>query len=366
MDAKAKLRELAGEFNLEINKVFATEAERLKTSGQDFLSSLVSNSKHIANGGKRLRGAFTCYGYLLHGGSDRAEIIKAAVAVEIIHAYLLIHDDVMDQDAMRRGAKTLHQIYSENFEILSAGNNKKSLQGDRTAKAMHFGESVAVCVGDVYSSIANDILLKSNFPAEKLLKAMQKLHEKLIDVGYGQTLDILQEIKANSTEAEILHILLLKTGEYTYEMPLQIGALLAGANQADLDQLTKYAHPAGIAFQIQDDILGIYGDPETTGKSASSDLKQGKQSLPIFKAFELASASDREFLLSIVGNHAASEADFARAREIIANCGALDYCKQKALDLVNVAKEALNYPGWSGEGKDFMAGVADYMINREL
>lgn len=367
-EAKAKLAEVAQAQTVLIDELLNAEAERLDAQGNKFLAQLVRDSKHIALGGKRLRGAFVYFSYLLHGGTDLAEIQKAAVAVELIHAYLLIHDDMMDQDGVRRGAKTLHQIYADEFPNLSAGNLKQAMHEQPELKAKHYGDSVAVCMGDVYSSIANRLLLDTKFSAELKIAAMHKMHEKLIEVGYGQTLDITMEILPAATEEQILEVLLLKTGTYTYEMPLQMGAILAGADAASLAQLTKYAHPAGIAFQIQDDILGLYGDPETTGKSADSDLHQGKQSLPIMKAFQLATAAEQEFLNQVVGDLQASDADFDRARDIIATSGALKYCKDKALALVTEAKQTLDYANWQGrgEGLEFLEGIADYMINRDL
>lgn len=364
--AKAKLAAMADELTVIIDRLMDEEADRLEAKGDEFLSQVVRHSKSIALGGKRLRGAFVYYSYILHGGKNLEEIKKVAVAVELIHAYLLIHDDMMDQDAIRRGEKTLHQIYQDRFPEISKGIQKQSILRQKDLKAKHYGDSVAVCMGDVYSSIGNRLILEADFPAELKLQALGKMHEKLVEVGYGQTLDITMEIVAEATEEEILEVLLLKTGTYTYEMPLQMGAILAGAGKKDLDQLTKYAHPAGIAFQIQDDILGLYGDPDTTGKSADSDLHQGKQSLPIFKAFQMASPADRSFLNQVIGDLTASDEQYDRARKIIADCGALQYCKDKALKLVNEAKKTLDYPGWSGDGLEFLAGVADYMINREL
>jgi len=160
-----------------------------------------------------------------------------------------------------------------------------------------------------------------------------------------------------------------KTGKYTYETPLHTGAILAGASDDDLKALTEYAIPGGIAFQIQDDILGMFGDEYKIGKPADSDLSEGKKTLLIVKAFEKGDSLQKKILNKNLGSPKISSKDLREVRQIIIDTGSLEYSKKIALNLVNKAKERLqkySHSNWIPEGREFLDGIADYMIKRDL
>ncbi len=157
-----------------------------------------------------------------------------------------------------------------------------------------------------------------------------------------------------------------KTAKYTFEGPLHLGAILGGADDKFLNQLSQYAIPAGIAFQIQDDILGIFGDEKKTGKPVGSDIRQGKYTILVAKAFEKANPRQKKILARCLGNKNLTKKDIEDFRKVIIESGSLDYAKNLAMKLVWEAKKELEKIKMNSETKKFLRGIAEYMIKREL
>src|SRR3989338_2463076 len=180
---------------------------------------------------KRIRAILVNYGYYLAGGKNKKAIFKTSIFIELIHNYLLIHDDIIDKDKMRRGRKTLHVLH---------------------------GSDMAIVIGDMASAMAYAILSCAPFPAKNKVLAVAKLNETLYSTGYGQMLDLFLREKMKSgkkaSASEVLTMYKRKTAFYTIVAPLQIGAILAGAGQSFLEKIEKFALPLGIAFQIRDDL----------------------------------------------------------------------------------------------------------------
>jgi geranylgeranyl diphosphate synthase, type I len=341
-----------------INKVFASELEVTKEFTPDAIEYITELKNVTLVGGKRLRGAFVYYSYLMNGGTDLEAILKISAAIEILHAFLLVEDDFMDIAATRRGYPTIHNTYA---------NKHKDLHYKKDSS--HFGNAVAVNVGIIGDHLALNTINNSDFPLELRQKAQTRINRQIITTGHGQIHDILNEARSDLTEEDILNVLYWKTGIYTYDNPIHVGAIFAGVNGLHLTDLSKYAIPGGVAFQIQDDILGSFGDSGKTGKPDDSDIKEGKQTLLTFKAYEKANKAQKEVLDNVLGNHKASDSDIEEVRKIFINTGALQYSKDKALELVTSAKQALfdsKKDFWVQEGMDFLIGIADYMIDRDL
>ncbi|MFH2019255.1 MAG: polyprenyl synthetase family protein, partial [bacterium] len=212
----------------------------------------------ISKGGKRSRGALTLLGYQLAGGSKEGEeeVMKASVAMEISHLGLLIQDDFMDQDEMRRGVKTIQTRYQDK----------------------HLGESIAVLAGDFTFGWVTEMLSNLKLPAEKVQKAIGVWGKYFTRVGYGQALDMLAS-EREATEEEILKVLTLKSGEYSCVLPLLMGAVLAGSDPFKLASLEKFGMELGLVFQLRDDYLAEYGESEKTGKPVGNDQREGKKTL---------------------------------------------------------------------------------------
>lgn len=307
------------------------------------------------SGGKRLRAAFMCSGYLAGGGTDRERMLKTAISIELVHLFLLIHDDIIDRDEKRHGIVTAH----EHFRAL----------GDRFGfrrDTAHFGNSVAIIVGDMVGALGNQVIFESGFPAERVLRALSKLQEIVSFTVVGEAEDIMIEYRGTATEQEILSMYEHKTARYTVDGPIQLGLLLAGESTALSEPLGKFSIPVGIAFQIQDDILGVFGAEEKLGKPVGSDIEEGKVTILVSRALELASKSEREELLAILRRGAAlSVSEIERFRDIVRMSGALSSARELAARYINEGRNAILDVDMPDEPKRFLLGIADYMANRE-
>ena len=268
------LIDLIGKYKPLIDVEVATEMGRRLAEVGDISPELVKILEmmcELSQGGKRMRGLLTVLGYQLAGGNKEGEeeVIKAAVVMELFHLGLLIHDDFMDQDDLRRGVATIQSRYSDR----------------------HVGESLAVLAGDYTFGWGVEILSSLNLSKDSVLKAMQVWGKYFTRVGYGQTLDVLK----TADEKSLLSILALKSGEYSCVLPLQLGAALAGGNQEIMDKLYKYGMELGWVFQLRDDYLAEWGDSHNTGKPVGNDKREGKHSFALMYG--------KEKLLSEIERH---------------------------------------------------------------
>jgi len=308
---------------------------------------------------KRLRGSFVLRAYEMLSGKPYKKVLDAALAVEIVHAYILIIDDFQDKSLLRRGTTTVHEVFTQ--------YHKDSLIGDDS----HFGNSMAAIVGLLGSHIGSNVLLKMDFSSKIVHRALTSLNDSILVTAIGQARDIYNENVDDTTEEDILAVHKYKTANYTYYNPIKLGMILAGADDSEIEDIVGFTDPAGIAFQIQDDILGVFGDPEKTGKSNMDDFSEGKRTLLTVKAFEKASIIEKRVLRAALGNRNLHKKPvlFDNAREIIESTGSLDYSKKVATELVEKAKEHLHKKfaeKYNNDGFKFITGIADYMIERDL
>ncbi|MBI3032451.1 polyprenyl synthetase family protein [Candidatus Woesearchaeota archaeon] len=305
-----------------------------QTPSQNLTKPFLESIKTFTlSGGKRLRPIFFIYGYKAVK-YENPEVIKASLCAELLESFFLIHDDIMDHSAVRRGKPSFH---------IQHGVNK------------------AILAGDTLVSIASLPLLQTSFLNKEL--AIEKLHEIMYVTNIGQLYDL--EFSAKSfdelTEEEIMQGYLLKTAHYSVEGPLLLGALLACANENQCQTLSGYGIKVGQAFQLVDDILGVFGDEKTLGKSVYSDIEEGKRTLLMFKTYQQASPSDKQFLTSCLGKNINQE-EFNHIKEIIINTEALDYCKQLINELINGANDIIKSSTlWE---KDFFIGISKYILER--
>ncbi|HRI05372.1 MAG TPA: polyprenyl synthetase family protein [Candidatus Dojkabacteria bacterium] len=357
--AKSELRNIQEDLDIKLKEYLDTNLVPFATNFHKSTDiSLNAYNDIVQRGGKRLRGAFVIKGYELIGGEKSEEIYKAAMAIEMIHAYLLVLDDFNDKSDSRRGGPTAHKII-EKFHI------DNHLKGD----PFHFGISSASIASLVGQHMANNLLLSINLPMERVVKAVRQVNNAINITALGQIRDIYNQTINDVTEEDVMKVHEYKTAVYTYLNPLQLGVTLAGATDEEIEKLKGYAIPAGIAFQLQDDILGMYGDPKDTGKSNLDDLKEGKMTLLISQALKNGSENQREEILSILGNRDLTPEQHAKVQQIIIDTGSLQYSKDLAHKLVNQAKEAMmnNFADRKdNEGMKFIVGIADYMIERDL
>jgi len=312
----------------------------------------------ILDGGKRIRAAFTYYGYRAAGGGGGESISFASAAIEILHNFFLIHDDIVDKSDLRRGSPTIHARYKQIYE------NKGLISNFNNDGKIDLPSSMAIINGDICCALAYEALVESGFQADKILQVLKIMYEIVKFTAVGELLDMVKATSKKAVEEEVLQIHYLKTAKYTVEGPLRIGAILHGTTQDILEALSKYAIPVGTAFQIHDDILGIFGTEEQVGKSVGSDIKEGKQTLLTVKAFENASSSQRKRLEYFIGNPSITGADMEEIKGIIKDTGALEYSKMKEISLSEEGKKALSDTPIREDIKDILLGTADLLIER--
>ena len=325
---------------------FFLKKKRLSSKIDPGLINILQVFQDYIKGGKKARGALTVLGYQACGGKDMKAILPVSCGIELFHSFLLIHDDIIDRDKKRRGKPTVHTHFA-------------SKRGE------HYGNSKAIIIGDVGAFLAYELILSSNFSKDRTLKAVTKLNEFLLKTGYGQLLDIDYDFKKDISWNDILKVRTYKTAFYTIVMPLSVGAILAGADEKLLSGIEKYGIPVGIAFQLSDDILGVFGDSGKTGKSAMSDIKEGKKTFLYVKALELAKGEDKKFLQKWYGAKDVNESKAKKIREIIESCGALIYSQNLSYDLV---KKGKRYVGMVTKKRHFqkvLESLADFVVRRE-
>jgi geranylgeranyl diphosphate synthase type I len=347
-----ELNRLKTKLNRELAKYLDGKIKEARAISPD-VAQLVRDSKEsVLAGGKRLRGALVHYGYKAASGRLDPRIIKPAIAAELFHSSLLIHDDVMDKDEIRRGQPSFFKVYADRA------------QKQKHIDPLHYGYSQAIVAGDVLLSFAFDALSDTTFPQEVIIDAVKTMNDTVGIVYQGQFLDILLSHTKDATEKDVRQIHSLKTASYSFQFPLRIGAILAGASRPQLNALERYALPVGIAFQIQDDILGMFGTEEEVGKPVDTDLKEGKQTLLVIWALKNASPAQRKRLKQALGNPRAGRRMLADARSIITETGALERSMKQAEKLVAEGKSALRPNLFHPDAIKFLHTLADLAIKR--
>jgi geranylgeranyl pyrophosphate synthase len=309
----------------------------------------------LERGGKRIRGALTMVGYEMAGGKDKAMILQAARAVELIHAYLLVIDDINDRSPIRRGGLPAHLLLAEYYRSKDLGIDD-----------LHFGESIAYHASLVGCHTAIGMVAELNVEDDLKLRALIALNKSLVVTGFGQANDVFNEVSGSEVdERAVNNVMEWKTAHYTFLSPLQLGIILAGGSDEQIDSLKNFALHAGVAFQITDDNLGIFGTEFESGKSPLDDIREGKRTLLTIYALEHASDTDKNFLMQMLGNSALTQLEFQRVRDILINSGALEYARKKASKHVKLAKQSLDQKiHFSTEKTQFLSSLTDYLLTR--
>lgn len=309
----------------------------------------------LARGGKRIRGALAMVGYEMSDGKNTAMITEVARIIEMAHAYFLIIDDIQDKSAIRRGAPSAHILLKKRHE-------DEGLVGD----SAHFGVSVALNSAIAGMHAAQMNLANIDAEEELRLKAISIFNRTLAITAHGQTYDIFSEASIEPNDNYIERTIELKTAHYTVLNPLHMGMVLAGADCHATDAITEYALAVGRAFQVTDDILGIFSTEQATGKSPQDDIREGKQTILTSYALKHASAKDSAFLHSMLGNANLTTSEFAQCQQILTNSGARDYAKTEVEKYVSQAAISLNKEAnrWSSDGITFLQGLAEYLLER--
>jgi geranylgeranyl diphosphate synthase type I len=309
----------------------------------------------IAAGGKRLRPLFCLLGHRAAGAGIGEEAVRAAAALELLHTFAIVHDDVMDGSPERRGAPA-------SWVHLAEAHRRAAMRGDPA----RYGLAGAILLGDLALVLAGRALRESGFPEERLLPALERYDRMRAEVVAGQYLDVLAAHRARASEEEARRIATLKSGGYTVEGPLHIGAILGGAGGTVIAELSAYGLPLGEAFQLRDDVLGVFGDPAVTGKDRHSDLREGKRTVLVARAAAAAAPPDRRFLEERLGAADLTAEEMEWARGLLESTGALEHTLALIDDLAGRAKAALAAGNLPPEATRLLGEMADLVAVRRM
>lgn len=318
--------------------------ERIQTNLDDFVSEhrslmfdvspdtlpLIESLEGLLAGGKRLRPAFAYWGFIAADGHDSHEVVRACASLEFLQACALIHDDVMDASDTRRGKPAIHK----QFEALHVSNNWNG-------SAKLFGEGSAILVGDLALSWADEMLLTSGLSNDQLIKAKSIYDVMRTELMSGQYLDLLEQVRGDITHERAETVIRFKSAKYTIERPLHVGAAIAGARPELTQVLSDYGLALGEAFQLRDDLLGVFGDSSVTGKPAGDDLREGKQTMLIAFANLNANSSDKKYLDENLGSSDLSGDTISKLQELLVACGAQDFVENRISDYLEKSMTAL-------------------------
>jgi geranylgeranyl diphosphate synthase, type I len=303
----------------------------------------------LLESGKRLRPAFCYWGWRAAGGGDCAQIHAAAAAIELLHASALVHDDVMDDSDTRRGRPSVHRRFA-----------KLHAAAGWRGGADQFGTGAAILIGDLLLAWTDQLYQASGLPPEALRRGQPVLDSMRAEVICGQYLDLLEQSAGDGTVDSALRVVRYKSAKYTVERPLQLGVALAGpADPAPvLAACAGYGLAVGVAFQLRDDLLGVFGDPAQTGKPAGDDLREGKRTVLVAIGRQRASAGQRELLDRFLGDRLLDEDGAGQIRAILTQTGAVAECEQMIDSCVTEGLAALADAPVTGQARQALAELA--------
>lgn len=349
--APQSLLQVAARVDHRLEILLAKERTRWVAVDTDLGPPLDEIARLVLAGGKRLRPAFCFWGFIAAGGNATDQlVIDAGAALELLHAFALFHDDVMDGSLTRRGEPTTNAKFAASHEReLLAGESRR------------FGDGVAILVGDL-AHVYSDQLMANASP-----QAWTIWNELRIELNFGQYLDMLGSAMNERRREKAERICRYKSGKYTIERPLHLGALLAAPTRGDelLPVLSAYGLPLGDAFQMRDDVLGAFGDTAITGKPVGDDLREGKPTPLMAIATARASAAQLSELQR-VGNHDLSANDLAQIQEVIRETGALDELEQVITRLTDEAIAAVHVLPCAQQVRDELITLAEYVSWRTV
>ena len=354
-----------------IEEFLAERTSILRSISPD-LEPLDTFSRRFLSGGKRFRATFCYWGWQAvvgrgydpfeaDGGRDRYPVVSAAAALELFHAAALVHDDLIDNSDTRRGAPAAHRL----FERVHADSGWAGSAAD-------FGRASAILLGDLLLGWSDELLDEglAALPDRDAARAARAEFIRMrTDVTAGQYLDVLEEQAwltqpddEQRTRAE--RVIVYKSAKYSIESPLVIGAAIAGADAAQLAALRDFGLPLGIAYQLRDDLLGVYGDPEVTGKPSGDDLREGKRTMLVAIARERLAPGQRRLLDELLGDADLTGDQVRMLQRTIADCGAVDEVERLIAENTARATAVLADAPLSGDARTELGALATAVTRR--
>jgi geranylgeranyl diphosphate synthase type I len=349
--APSSLSHIARRVDARLQLLLDTERTRWSAFDPDLTQPIDEIARLVLAGGKRLRPAFCHWGFVGAGGNpDDQRVIDAGAAFELMHAFALFHDDVMDGSATRRGEPTTHIVMSQQHE-------KNSWVGE----SRRFGEGAAILVGDLAFVYADQLLLGAPQPVWSVWNELR------VELNFGQYLDMLGSANSERRLVKAERICRYKSGKYTIERPLHLGAVLAAPEKAEqlLPALSAYGLPLGDAFQMRDDVMGAFGETSVTGKPVGDDLREGKPTPLMAMATARANAAQLG-ILQLVGSTVLNDAQVADVQTVIRETGALEQLEQQITSLTDEAIEAVGKAPLSQEARNELIELAAFVSWRSV
>jgi geranylgeranyl diphosphate synthase type I len=331
------------------------QALRLGPLGDD-AARLVDAARAAVSGGKRFRAAFCAWGFraVRDEGPDAEALVRAASALEVLHASALVHDDYMDASDTRRGRPATHKAFE-------AVHRESGWTGD----PQQYGAAAAILLGDLLLSWSDELLRRCGMPHDVVRDALAFFDTTRSEVIAGQFLDVSVQARGASDVEQAMRVLRYKSAKYSIERPLHVGAALAGADPATLAALTRFGLPLGEAFQLRDDLLGVYGDPDSTGKPAGDDLTEGKRTVLVALALDAAPDGDAKRLDEALGT-ALSVDEVADLRRIIDESGAHAAVERRIDELTTESLAALEAAAVTPASRTVLRELAAAATQRTL
>ncbi|HEX5595351.1 MAG TPA: polyprenyl synthetase family protein [Micromonosporaceae bacterium] len=301
----------------------------------------------VLRGGKRLRPAFAYWGYRGAGGVDCDAVVTSLAALELLQASALIHDDLIDRSDTRRGEPAIHRRFALQHRCAGWG-------GD----ADDFGGAAAILLGDLCLVWSDELLHGGGLDPQTVAQARPVFDDMRTEVTVGQYLDVLTQVTGDTSVERAGKVARYKSAKYTVERPLLLGAALAGAPAAVRAAYSGYGLPLGEAFQLRDDVLGVFGDPAQTGKPAGDDLREGKRTYLVAATIEATDEAGRTVLARRLGDPELDAAGVDQLRDIITGSGALARTEQRIAELTDRALAALDGVELDPEARGVLAELA--------
>jgi geranylgeranyl diphosphate synthase type I len=343
-----------------IRDFFAERRAETDALGPDVAAAVADLESYVLRGGKRIRPAFAWLGWIGAGGDQRdpvaTAVLSACAGLELLHASALIHDDIIDASRTRRGHPAAHVTFAERHRV-------RRFSGDPDA----FGTGTAILVGDLAQTWADVMVRGSGLSADAQARVGPVWSAVRSEVLYGQLLDLINQAGDNEDIDSALRVNQFKTASYTVERPLQFGAAIAGAEADLVAAYREFGVDIGLAFQLRDDLLGVFGDPTVTGKPSGGDLREGKRT--VLLATGLMRADERDpgaakFLRTKIGTDL-SDDEIATIRVILVDTGAVDHIEREIALRTDRAMAVLEASSATISAKDQLAAMAIKATQRD-
>ncbi len=343
-------------------RYLAARRADLPELARTFAAAVDTLSDFALRGGKRIRPTFAWWGWRAAGGEatgPRADAVLTAVsALELIQTCALVHDDLMDASELRRGRPTVHVRFTEAHRA-----------GGWLGEPERFGMAAAILLGDLALAWADDMFESASLTARMRAAARGPWQAMRAEMFAGQYLDVLAQAEGDESQERALGVARLKTAAYTVERPLHMGVALAGAGQDTVDAVRTFGTDIGVAFQLRDDLLGVYGDTEVTGKPAGDDLREGKRTLLVSLGLSHAALAgrhaDADLLRAALGDPDLTPDTIERVRALMVEVGAVDELERRIEELTSSAMAALDASGLAEPGRTRLADLAIAATRRD-